>query len=137
MKELNNVQLTGNLTADPELSHIPSGTAVVKFTIANNRDYKAGEVINKKTNFIRCTAWAGAAENIEKYFKKGQKITIIGELDQQTWEDKKTGENRSMVGITVNQFHFMGNKVSEGETEYDKPSDKAVNEPFDESNIPF
>jgi single-strand DNA-binding protein len=135
MKELNAVQLTGNLTADPLLSHIPSGTAVVKFTIANNRDYKAGEVMNKKTNFIRCTAWAGAAETIAEYFKKGQKITVIGELDQQTWEDKKTGENRSMVGIKVNEFHFMGKKSESSEPVANDPG--GYNKPFADDDIPF
>jgi len=111
MKELNNVTLAGNLTADPEMRHTLNGTAITQFSIANNRDWKNGEVENKKVNFIRCTAWGKTAENIIKFFSKGKKICVVGELDHQSWDDKESGKKRSNVEIKVHEFYFMEGKA--------------------------
>lgn len=75
---MNNVQLIGRLTADPELRHTQSGTACTRFNIAVDRRVKQGE--EKQADFITIVAWQQRAEFICKYFTKGQKIALTGSI---------------------------------------------------------
>ena len=71
---MNNVQLIGNLTRDPELSETAKGVSFAKFTIAVTRPYTSGE--NKTADFFNIVAWRGLAENCGKWLSKllhGQK----------------------------------------------------------------
>ena len=74
---LNSVTLMGRLTRDPELKHTQSGTAVVSFTLAVDRDFKSQSGV-KETDFIDCVAWRNTAEFVSKYFSKG-KMAVVSE----------------------------------------------------------
>lgn len=105
--------LGGNLTRDPELRQLPSGTAVCDFSVAVNRKFKnsAGEEKEEAT-FVDCTAWGRTGEVISEYFKVGKPIFVEGRLQYETWEDKQ-GNKRSKISVTVENFQFVGGK-SEG-----------------------
>ena len=68
---LNRIVLMGRMTRDPELRRTQSGTAVVSFSIACDRDY-AAQGAERETDFIDIVAWRGTAEFVEKYFGKGR-----------------------------------------------------------------
>ena len=72
---LNRIVLMGRLTRDPELRRTQSGTAVVSFAIACDRDY-AAQGAERETDFIDIVAWRGTAEFVEKYFSKGRMIVV-------------------------------------------------------------
>ncbi len=103
----NLVVLTGRLTADPELKTTPSGVPVTRFSIAVNRNYRAGE--EQQTDFINLVAWRQRAEFISKYFKKGSLIGIEGSIQTGRYTDKN-GNNRTSFDVVVNNAHFVESK---------------------------
>jgi len=106
---LNKVFLQGNLTRDPELRYIPSGTAVADFAVAVNNKYKTASGEKREdVLFMDCTAWAGLGETIQKFFAKGDPIIVEGSLRTEEWKDKDTGAKRSKIKMTVSGFNFVG-----------------------------
>lgn len=108
MTSLNRVFLIGNLTRDPELRYIPSGTAVTTFTIAANRTYvsQAGE---KKEDacFVRVVVWARRAEVCGEFLSKGSLVFVEGRLQSRSWQDKD-GQKRSTIEVVANNVQFLG-----------------------------
>lgn len=103
----NLVVLTGRLTADPELKTTPNGIPVTSFSIAVNRNYRAGE--EQQTDFINIVAWRQRAEFITKYFKKGSMIGIEGSIQTRRYQDKN-GNNRTAFEVVVNNAQFVESK---------------------------
>ena len=103
----NLVVLTGRLTADPELKTTPNGIPVTTFSIAVNRNYRAGE--EQQTDFINIVAWRQRAEFITKYFKKGSMIGIEGSIQTRRYQDKN-GNNRTIFEVVVNNAQFVESK---------------------------
>ena len=106
---MNNVTLLGRLTKDPELKQTPSGTSVLKFSLAVNRRFsKEGQ---QQTDFINCTAWKGTAEFISRNFRKGDMIAVIGNLQVNTWE--KDGQKHQTSDVNVTEVYFTGKKTAD------------------------
>ena len=103
----NLVVLTGRLTADPELKTTTNGIPVTTFSIAVNRNYRAGE--EQQTDFINIVAWRQRAEFITKYFKKGSMIGIEGSIQTRRYQDKN-GNNRTAFEVVVNNAQFVESK---------------------------
>jgi single-strand DNA-binding protein len=117
---VNKVMLMGNLTRDPELRQLPSGSTVCDFTLATNRVYKtaAGEE-KQETVFADCTAFGRAGEVIAEYVKQGRPLFVEGRLHYETWEDKN-GNRRSKLSVIVENFQFVGGRES-SETQRELP----------------
>lgn len=103
----NLVVLTGRLTADPELKTTPNGVPVTSFSIAVNRNYRAGE--EQQTDFINVVAWRQRAEFIAKYFTKGSMIGIEGSIQTRRYQDKN-GNNRTAFEVVANNVQFVESK---------------------------
>ena len=108
MASLNRVFLIGNLTRDPELRYIPSGTAVATFTIAANRAFtnQAGEK-KEEVCFIRVIVWARLAEVCGEFLSKGSPVFVEGRLQSRTWQDQ-SGQKRSTIEVVANTVQFLG-----------------------------
>ena len=116
---LNKVILMGRLTADPELKTTQSGLCVTKFTLAVDRRSK-GE--DKQADFITCQAWRQTAEFIAKYFKKGNQIAVVGELQTRNWTDGN-GQKRYATDVVVSDASFCESKKdSEGNSNHHDPA---------------
>lgn len=115
MPNINSVHLGGNLTRDPELKYLPSGTAVANFTIAVNRQWTDKSTNQKKeeVSFIDCVAFARAAEVISEYMKKGRALYVEGRMKQDRWESED-GQKRSKVRVVVDTFQFLDGKRDGG-----------------------
>lgn len=100
---LNRIVLMGRLTRDPELRRTQSGTAVVSFSIACDRDY-AAQGAERETDFIDIVAWRGTAEFVEKYFSKGRMIVVGGRLQIRNWQDKEGNKRRSAEVVADNVY---------------------------------
>jgi single-strand DNA-binding protein len=100
---VNNITILGNLTRDPELRFTPSGTAVVSFGLAVNRNIqnKSSGEWETQVDFFNVTAWYKLAENIAESLSKGDRVLVSGRLSQDSWEDKE-GQKRSAVKIIAN-----------------------------------
>jgi single-strand DNA-binding protein len=107
MANFNKVILLGNLTRDPQLSYLPSQTAVVDFGLAMNRKWKSQDGSMKEdTCFVDCQAFGKTAETINKYCKKGNPLFVEGRLKFDSWT-AQDGTKRSKHRVTVENFQFM------------------------------
>ena len=84
---LNQAEVIGNVTRDPELRQTPNGNSVVSFGIATNFSWKDRSGENQeKTEFHNIVAWDELATGIAQNFKKGRKVYIRGRLQTRSWE---------------------------------------------------
>lgn len=113
---INRVVLTGNLTFDPELRSLPSGTSVCKLRVACNtrRKNNATGEWEDKPNYFDVTVWGAQGENCARYLAKGRPVAIDGRLEWREWQDKETGKNRSSVDIIAETVQFLGGRDDMG-----------------------
>ncbi|HEX5260951.1 MAG TPA: single-stranded DNA-binding protein [Gaiellales bacterium] len=117
MANINRVILTGNLTADPELSTLPSGTSVCKLRLAVNRRYKdqsSGEW-TEKPNYFDIKVWGAQGENCANYLSKGRPVAVDGRLEWSEWESQD-GSKRSKVEVVADTVQFLGSRGDSGES---------------------
>ena len=110
---LNKVVLMGRLTRDPELRYTQSNIAVVSFSLAVDRSYKAkGE--QPTTDFIDIVAWRSTAEFVSKWFAKGRMMVVVGSLQVRNWQDKD-GNNRKSAEVVADEVYFGDSKRSDSD----------------------
>lgn len=108
MANFNHVTLVGNLTRDPEVRYTPKGSAVCDFSIAVNRVwYNDSNQKQEETTFVDCSAWAKTAENMAKFTAKGLPVLVDGRLQQESWEDKATGQRKSRLKVIAENVQFL------------------------------
>ena len=113
---MNKIILLGNLTRDPQLSYLPSNTAVCEFGIAVNRKFKKQDgTQGEEVLFIDCQIFGKRADVINKYFKKGNPILVEGRLKLDQWQDQQ-GNNRSRHKVFVENFEFVGGNTSNNQS---------------------
>ena len=108
MASYNRVILMGNLTRDPELRYIPSGTAVSDISLAVNDRVKRNEQWIDEVTFVDVTLWARDAEIANEYLSKGSPVLIEGKLRQERWE--KDGQKHSKIKVVCDKLKLVGNK---------------------------
>jgi single-strand DNA-binding protein len=129
---LNKVIVSGNLTRDPE-SRQAGDSTVAKFSIAINGRVvkKGGEPVmengyaKREVVYMDAEAWGQQAEMIQEHFAKGDAIDIVGRLKMDEWDDKTTGQKRTKVFISVQEFEFRNGKGGKGDAEAAAPSKAA------------
>jgi single-strand DNA-binding protein len=140
--QLNNVQLVGRLTRDPELRFTTSGTPVCRFDLAVNRRYKdkSGEW-KDDTSFVPVVVWREAGQRCGEKLKKGSPVYVEGRLKSKNWETKD-GQKRSGHEVDALRVQFLEKAdtgAGSGGTEEDSlpaESDSAVSAPVTE-DVPF
>ncbi len=105
---LNQAEVIGNLTRDPELRQTPNGNSVVSFGVATNYVWKdrSGET-QEKTEFHNIVAWDDIARSIAENFKKGRKVYINGRLQTRSWESPD-GNKRYTTEIITESALALG-----------------------------
>ena len=111
---INRVVLTGNLTSEPELRALPSGTSVCKLRVACNtrrKDGPTGEWVDKP-NYFDVTVWGAQGENCARYLSKGRPVAIDGRLEWREWtqDDSK----REAVEIVADAVQFLASGGANG-----------------------
>lgn len=142
MASFNRVILMGNLTREPEVKYLQSGTAVAELGLAINdkRKDKNGQWI-EETTFVDVTLWGRTAEVAGEYGAKGQQVLIEGRLKLDTWETD--GQKRSKLRVIGEQFKMLGGGKGGGRQsggdEYDQrqPETSHSQVPMDDDSIPF
>ena len=109
---MNQVQLVGNLTRDPESGTTQSGVAYCRFTVACQRRFKDANG-NYQADFIQCTAWRQTAEFVQRYFQKGNKIGLIGSITTGSYTGQD-GQKRYTTEVTVDNVEFVGGRSDGG-----------------------
>jgi len=126
---MNNVSLIGRLVRDPSVKTTDSGKSMCTFTIAIDRERRAGE--EKKTDFIPCVTFDKTAEIAGEYLNKGSQVGVIGRIQTGSYE-KKDGTKVYTTDILVRRVRLLDPKkrdedVPDGFHEYQDEDD----------NIPF
>ena len=101
---MNQVQLLGRLTKDPELKYTTAGKAFLRISIAVPQERDKTQV-----NFINCVAWNKPAEIIAEHFKKGNRINLVGKLTSRQYEE--VGIKKWVTEVMIDSFDFIENKV--------------------------
>ena len=108
---MNNIQLTGRLTADPELKTTQSGVSVCAYNLAVKRPK-----VKDTTDFLTCVSWRQGAEYLAKYGRKGDMVAVSGALTTRSWEDKN-GNKRLSYEIVADTVELIGGTKNEQNTE--------------------
>ena len=108
---INRVVITGNLTRDPELRSLPSGTHVCSLRIASNSRRKDGQTgeWTDKANYFSITVWGNQGESCAQYLSKGRPVGVDGRLDWREWE-AQDGTKRQAVEIIADTVQFLGSR---------------------------
>lgn len=128
---MNIVAITGRLTDNPELKKTTNGTSVCTFSVAVQRPG-----VKDKTDFLTCVAWQKQAEFVADYFRKGQRIEIVGHITQRSWQDKN-GANRYAVEIICKDIRFGESKRESTENGDFTPIDEPDEAQCADDDLPF
>lgn len=125
MPNYNLCLLMGNVTRDPQLKQLPTGSAVAEFGLAVNRKYTTGGGEKREdVLFIDCAAFGKQAETIQQYVTKGKPLFVSGRLKLDSWEDK-SGAKRSKISLIVDSFQFVGGRDDGGDSQ---PAPRSIGE---------
>jgi single-strand DNA-binding protein len=108
---INRVIIAGNLTRDPAVKFLASGTATADFGLAVNRKWrdKDGQQ-QEEVTFLDIEAWGKTAELVGQYLSKGRSCLVEGRLRLDQWEDQKTGQKRSKLKVVAESVQFLGGR---------------------------
>ena len=106
---MNNITLIGNLTNDVELRQTTTGKDVCVFSIAVNRPF------SEETDFFPVVVWGNRAENCAKYLKKGNKVGVVGYMQNRTYETKD-GAKKFITEVIANTVEFLTPKQTNEST---------------------
>ena len=112
---INRVNVSGNLTRDPELRATQGGTSVLRIGLAVNdraRNQQTGEW-EDRANFVDCVVFGKRAEALAGMLAKGQRVAIDGRLRYSSWE-AQDGSRRSKLEVVVEEIEFMSPRQGGG-----------------------
>ncbi len=110
--DLNSVNISGWLTRDPEIKHLPSGTVVCDLGVAvNGKD-------ESDTAFLDCALFGKVAEAAGKHLGKGVQVIIQGRLKQERWEGRD-GKQHTRIKVIGSSCIFLGGGGKRGRSRQD------------------
>lgn len=94
---INSTTLIGNLGNDPKVQYLDNGTPVASFSVACHEFYKDKDgTRQKRTHWIRCSAFGRLAEVCSQYLRKGNRVGLHGPLHFRSWVDKEERKQSSL-----------------------------------------
>lgn len=102
---MNKVELIGRLTKDPENKLTTNQTPFCTFTLAVDRNFKDSNG-QRQADFINCVAWRQTATFIQKYFRKGNRLAVIGSIQTRSYEDKN-GQKVFVTEVIADEAEFV------------------------------
>lgn len=137
---LNRITIMGRFAKDPELRHTQTGTPVVSFRLAVDRDFKDKNTGDRATDWIDVVAWKSTAEFISQNFTKGRMAVVDGRLQVRDWTDKD-GNKRTIAEVVADSIYF-GDSKKTGEShvpdfKYGDTSDNFEELVDDDGELPF
>lgn len=105
---INRVNISGNLTRDPEVRQTQGGTAVMRLGVAVNDRRKNPQTgqWEDTPNYIDCCLFGNRATALQQHLAKGMKVAIEGKLRWSQWQDK-SGQKRSKIEVIIDEIEFM------------------------------
>ncbi len=109
MLDIATATLSGNLTRDPELRTLPSGTEVARLRVATKARRRADEEWIDKTNYFTVEAYGARAQSCAKYLRQGSRVVVDAELDWREWSDPHDNK-REAVTFRARKVLFEGGR---------------------------
>ena len=128
---INRAVLTGRLTRDPELRYTTSGTAVVSFTLAVDRQFR-NQNGDRDADFINCVIWRKSAENFSNFTHKGSLVGIEGRIQTRNYENQQ-GNRLYVTEVVVDNFALLEPRQQNGgmnQGGQQQPFNNGSNQPF-------
>lgn len=144
---MNNVVLVGRLTKDPELRYIPgTGTAVARFSIAIDRDYKKKDG-TKETDFIPVEIMGKPAEYTANYIPKGRLVALQGSIRVERYTDPNSDVAKTYTKVLAKSIQSLESSKKEDQNNEPVKAFEPSFEPYgldpqgfqaiDDDDIPF
>jgi single-strand DNA-binding protein len=105
MASLNVCSFTGRAGRDPEMKFFESGSAIAQLTIAVDGWKRDSEPL-----WLNLKVWGKLAQVAGDYVRKGSQIAVSGQLENESWTDRTTGEKRSKMVLNVKELTLLGSK---------------------------
>jgi len=147
--DINEVNLMGNVTKDPDLRYTPSGAGVLSFSMATNRRYKKGEEWVDEPSFHNIVVW-NSAEQLAQRIRKGTRLVVQGRIQTRSWDDKdgKKQYKTEVVAdrtILIARFEGSNDNGSEGGSSSVSPKsstpsnmvEESADNSIDPNDLPF
>jgi single-strand DNA-binding protein len=113
-KDLNKVQFTGHLGADPEMRYTAQGSAVTTFRVASNRSWKDRDNNpHEETEWFRIVAWDKLGEICNQYLTKGTRVYIEGRLQTRKYTDRE-GQERYATEVIAQDMIILSARGERG-----------------------
>ena len=137
---MNKIILVGRLVKDPEVKATQSQISVCSFTLAVDRKFKNADG-ERQADFISCVAWRQQAELLGKYFQKGSRVGIIGNLQSRSYDDAN-GKKVYVTEVIVDEIEFVESKRDVANNATSQPPAPSVDNGFypamdDDTTLPF
>lgn len=100
---MNFITVAGNLGKDAELRHLPDGTAVASFSVADSMGR------DKPTIWWNCSMWGKRAEALVDFLRKGTQVTVVGQVSEREWQDRD-GNDRKSMDVRVQDIKLQGGR---------------------------
>ena len=127
------------MTRDAVLKMTQSGTSVLEFGIAVNENKPDGEGgWEEYPNYVDCVLFGKRADSLSQYLSKGTYVALTGRIHQNRWKNKD-GQNRSKLGVVVDEIHFESRRLDSDEYDQQQAegyADSVAQDVYDE-DIPF
>lgn len=102
---MNSITFDGRLGRDAELRYTQAGEAILSFSVAS--DIGFGD--RKTTNWFNCSVWGKRGESLAEYLKKGQQVTVYGQLTLRQYEGRD-GSKQMSPDVRVNEISLQGQR---------------------------
>lgn len=122
MASINSCTFSGRAGRDPEVRYFEGGTMVAEFSIAID-----GFKRDQQPIWLPVKIWGKQAQVAADFVRKGSKIGISGKLEQETWTDRNTGDERSKLLLNCQQLTLLDSRRNDAP---DAPADEGDGIPF-------
>ena len=116
-----NVSFFGRLTKAPAVKTNQTGTNYTTFTVATQVQAKWQDG-KAKTLFVDVSAFGKQGDTIVKFFGKGSRIVIHGDIfDANAWVGKNDGQPHIGVNVTMSGFDFVDTQAESAARQQSAP----------------
>lgn len=106
------ITLVGNLGGAPELRYTATGKAVTNFSVATSRSWTGQDgQRQEKTIWFRVAAWEKLAETCNRYLTKGQRVLVVGELEEPHVYQDQGGTARASLQVRARNVQFLSTRA--------------------------
>ena len=106
------ITLVGNLGGDPQMRYTQDGTPVTSFRVATNRRWSGQDgTTQEKSVWFRVSAWQRLAETCNQYLTKGQRVLVVGDMEEPSiWTDRE-GNVRASLEVRARNVQFLSTRA--------------------------